>query len=497
MKRRTFCKTTLGAGIAAALPTASTLAALNALAPPGGDIVAVTTSGDEISIEKSAAKELRESLTGPLLFPNDDGYESARRVWNGMIDKRPAMIAICTTDADVAHAVSFSAERNLLLSVKGGGHSYPGKGVCEGGLMIDLSAMHSVIVNTQTRTARAQGGALLGHLDSAALAQNLVTTAGVVSHTGVGGFTLGGGMGRTDRVHGLAVDNVLEATLITPDGQIRRVSADENEDLFWAIRGGGGNFGVATGFTYRLHPFNPTIYGGSLFYPWSQARQVLTFWAEVNDSLPDAASVEPQGYINAEGERVFELQLYFAGSHEEGEKVFTQFQHVGKPISVDLGLKSYQAVQTMWDGLAAHGQLNYLKSGLLPALTPGAIDAIVESYAGDYLPGVWFQHLGGASSRIQPEATAYSHRQAHSNYGIAATWNDPAESDARIAKIREIYAAVQPHMQGFYTNLHEDTERKTWNNYGVNYERLVKIKNEYDPSNLFRLNANIKPTVNV
>ena len=216
-------------------------------------------------------------------------------------------------------------------------------------------------------------------------------------------------------MHGFAVDNVLEATLITPDGQIRQVSADENEDLFWAIRGGGGNFGVATGFTYRLHPFNPTIYGGSLIYPWSQARVVLTFWAEVNDSLPDAASVEPQGYINEDGERVFELQLFFAGPHKEGEKVFAQFQKVGKPVSVELGLKSYQAVQTMWDGLTVHGQLNYLKSGLLPALTPAAIDAIVESFEGDYLPGIWFQHLGGASSRIHPKATAYSHRQAHSN----------------------------------------------------------------------------------
>ena len=496
MKRRTFCKTTLGAGIAATLPTASTLAALNALTPLEGDITAVTTSGDEILIGQAAANGLKESLSGALLFPNDDGYESARRVWNGMIDRRPAMIAICTTDTDVARSISFAADRNLLLSVRGGGHSYPGKGVCEKGLMIDLSAMHGVIVNPETRTATAQGGALLGHLDSAALAQNLVTTTGVVSHTGVGGFTLGGGMGRTDRVHGLAVDNVLEANLVTPDGQIRRVSTDENEDLFWAIRGGGGNFGVATRFTYRLYPFNPTIYGGSLYYPWSQARDVLTFWAEVNDSLPDAASVEPMGHVNADGERVMDLQLYFAGSHEEGEKVFTQFQRIGKPKSVDLGLKSYQAVQTMWDGPTAHGQLNYLKSGLLPALTPGAIDAIVESYAGDYLPEVWFQHLGGASSRIQPEATAYPHRQMHSNYGISATWKDPAESEARIAKIREIYATVQPHMQGFYTNLHEDTESKTWNNYGVNYERLVKIKNNYDPNNQFRLNANIKPTVN-
>lgn len=466
---------------------------LKAMTVLPGEIDAVSADGDELTIEQAAALELRDSLEGTLLFPHDERYEVARRVWNGMVDKRPAMIALCATTTDVAKAVTFAAERHMLLSVKGGGHSYPGKCVADRGLMIDLSAMHGVTVDAGSKTAKVQGGALLGHLDSATLAQNLVTTTGVVSHTGVGGFTLGGGMGRTDRLHGLAVDNVLGAKLVTADGRVRRVNAEENQDLYWAIRGGGGNFGVVTDFTFRLHPFDPQIYGGSLYYPISALREVLTFWADINDSLPDAASVEPQIYPLPDGGKEVELQLYYAGNHAEAEKLFATFAQVGSPFKTDLGPKSYQAVQTMWDGALKHGQLNYIKSGLLPALTPAAIDAIVESYEGDHLPSTFFQHLGGASSRIEPRATAYPHRPVHSNYGITAFWNDPSESEARIAKIRQIHAAVQPYMQGFYTNLNEDQRSKTQRNYGVNYERLVQIKTQYDPQNLFRLNANIEP----
>ena len=440
MRRRTFCTSAISAGIFTALRAPNAIAYLNAMAIVPGEIPAVTAAGEDFVIESAAALEFQESIEGALLFPGNNHYEAARRVWNGMIDKHPAMIAVCSNANDVASAVNFAADRNMLLSVRGGGHSFPGKSVCEKGLMIDLSTMHQVTVDAAMRTARAQGGALLGGLDAAALAHDLVTTAGVVSHTGVGGFTVGGGMGRTDRVFGLAVDNLLGATLITADGTIRQVGPDQDEDLFWAIRGGGGNFGVVTEFTFRLHPFNPTIYGGPLGYSWSQARDVLNHWAEVGDKLPDAASVEPSFFVNPDGERVMGVELYFTGDH-------------------------------------------------------AAIEAMLESYQGENLPNIWFQHLGGASSRVDPQATAFPHRRMHSNYGIDGSWTDPAESAVRIAKIREIYASMEPYMEGFYTNLNEDTLSKTQRNYGVNYDRLVQIKNRFDPTNLFRLNANIQPTV--
>jgi len=495
MYRRNFCKSALSAVVAGLLPSRAILAALQSTPAVQSDIEALTVDGGEITIAKAAVAEFAADLDGALILPGDDRYETLRHVWNGMIDKHPAMIALCASDADVARAVQFAADRQLRLAVKGGGHSFPGKSVCDDGLVIDLSAMQAVAVDAESRTARVQGGALLGQLDGATLAHELVTTTGVVSHTGVGGFTLGGGMGRTDRVTGLAVDNVLGATLATADGQVRKLGPDLHPDLFWAIRGGGGNFGVVTEFVYRLHPFDPMIYGGSKYYPWSQVRDVLSYWAEINDSLPDGASVEPQFYVNADGERELELQLYFTGPHAEGERVFAKFNDAGRASSSDLGLKSYREVQTMWDVPLGHGQLNYLKSGLLPALTEEVIDTIVRTYEGDDLPLMFFQHLGGASARIDPTATAYPHRKVHSNFGIGGAWQDPAETDRRIARIREIHAALKPWMQGFYANLNEDTASNTQSNYGVNYERLVGIKNRYDSTNLFRLNANIVPTV--
>ena len=495
MRRRSFCRTTLSAGIAAAFPASGLLAQLRAMSSVPAEIPAVTTTGDELSIEPAAAMELAEALDGVLLFPGDERYESARKVWNGMIDRRPAMIAMCANSRDVSEAVTFAAERNLVLAVRGGGHSYPGKSVCDRGLMINLAGMTGVEVDPDARVARVQGGALLGQLDGATLAHELATTAGVVSHTGVGGFTLGGGMGRTDRVFGLAVDNLLSATLVTADGRVREVGPEQDEDLYWAIRGGGGNFGVATEFRLRLHPFDPMIYGGYLSYEWSQTRDVLSHWAEIGDMLPDGASIEPYCWLTPEGQRTFGVELYFTGDAAAGEREFARFVEATRPQSANLGLKSYQAVQTEGDVVTAHGQLDYLKSGFFPELTPGAIDAIVESYEGDYLPTTWFQHLGGATARVDPQATAFAHRRVHSNYGVDGRWTDPAESERRIARIREIYAAVEPHMSGFYTNLNDDTKSKTQSNYGVNYPRLVEIKKRFDPNNLFRLNANIDPTV--
>ena len=277
--------------------------------------------------------------------------------------------------------------------------------------------------------------------------------------------------------------------------EVLRASDAENADLFWAIRGGGGNFGVATEFVYRLHAFNPSVYGGNLFYSFDQARDFLHFYAKFNETLPDEASVEPQFIFNENGEPVLMVEVCYAGDHAAGEKVMAPLVAFGKRLSGELGAVSYQQMQTSVDAMLAHGGLYYLKSGFLIELTEASIDAMVGNFKGDHLPFTWFQHLGGASARVAPDATAYPHRNVQFNYGIMDAWSDPAESDMRIAAVRRYYKALEPHMKGFYTNLNDDTEKKTWGNFGENYPRLVEVKNRYDPANLFRLNANIQPTV--
>jgi len=491
MRRRTFCKNAIAAGVAAALPACSRSTTDPATS---ATINAVTGAGAEISLESTAVGELSDSLTGRLYLQSHDGYDAVHKVWNGMFDhKRPAMVVRCTSVDDVRNAVVFASERNLLVSVKGGGHSFPGKSTCDGGMMIDLSLMQSVEVDVEANTARVAGGALLGHLDGAALQHNLVTTAGVVSHTGVGGFTLGGGMGRTDRLHGLSIDNLLAATIVTANGDILRVSDDENPDLFWAIRGGGGNFGVVTEFLYRLHPFNPTVYGGLLVYSFDQARDLLRLYAEIDNQLPDEANVEPSWFVGEDGNPVVGIEICYAGAGDAGEQALAPILAFGKRLDGEYGPMSYAALQTQFDGDMAHGQLNYLKSGFLGELSEASIDAMIGNYEGDDLPSVWYQHLGGATSRISPTATAYSHRAARYNLGMNALWRDESMSERKIESLRRYYNAVSPHIGGFYTNLNEESESKTWGNYGENYPRLAELKATYDPTNLFRLNANIRP----
>lgn len=491
MHRRQFCLSALSAGVAAALPGCSK-------APSGAGaastIDAISGNGEELSLERAAVGELADSLSGRVYLANDEGYDAARMVWNGMHDKRPAIVVQCLSAQDVSNAVTFARERSLLLAVKGGGHSLPGKSTCDGGMVIDLSQMQAVDVDPAAATARADGGALLGHLDGATFPHGLATTTGIVSHTGIGGFTLGGGLGRTDRKFGIACDNVLGATLVTADGEVRRVSADENPDLFWAIRGGGGNFGVATEIVYRLHDFDPTVYGGTLVWSFDQARDLLRFWAEFNETLPNEANVEPIWYVNEDGEREIITEIIWSGDHAAGEKVLAPLAGFGKRKGGELGPLSYVEFQTQIDGYMAHGTRNYLKSGFMVELTEASIDAMVGNFEGDNLPSAWFQHQGGAMAELGATDTAFVHRDAIVNLGINTLWHDPDEDESHIEAVRNYHAAMEPYMKGFYTNLHDDSEKKTWGNYGENYPRLVDIKERYDPTNLFRLNANIQPT---
>ena len=490
MRRRTFCKNALAAGIAATLPACGKD---TGTAASSSTLAAISRAGNEITIETSVVQDFAGALQGQLLQSADAGYDSARKLWNGMFDKRPALIAQCENQVDVANAIRFASEQDLLLSVKCGGHSLPGKSSCNGGLMIDLSRMHAVDVDTEAMTATVDGGALLGHIDVATHAHNLGTTTGIVSHTGAGGFTLGGGYGRTDRLTGLAVDNLLAANIVTASGEVLRASDDENPDLYWAIRGGGGNFGVATEFVYKLYPFNPTIYGGTVLFDLT--TDFLIGYGELAAELPNEASIEPNLHVDPDGNRMVRIEVVYAGDHAIGEQVMAPLLKLGKPRAAELGAMEYSSFQTGADDLLGHGKQYYLKSGLVTELSPALAEIIVDHMNRDTPVGSWFQHLGGMPATVAPDAMAYSHRSAALNLGIMFFSEDPSVMDTQIAKAREFYKDVSPHMVGFYTNLNEESEKKTWGNYGANYPRLVAAKDKYDPGNLFHLNANIKPSV--
>lgn len=359
--------------------------------------------------------------------------------------------------------------------------------------MIDLSSMHSVDVDAEAKTMRADGGSLLGHLDVAATEHNMMTTTGIVSHTGTGGFTLGGGIGRTDRKMGLAVDNLLAATVVTPAGDVVRASETENPDLFWGLRGGGGNFGIATEFVYRLHPFNPMVYGGDLIYAVN--KDFLEFFAELHETLPNEANIEPQLVpgIGENGETLAVVGVTWCGDHTTGERALAPMLAFPGLVGGELAPFPYNNVQTSADAFLGHGKQYYLKSGFLDDLSPGAIDVIVE-FANRGAVSSWFQHMGGVTATVAPDATAFTHRSAAFNFGVMYVGEDRSQNDAKIAAVREYYKEMEPYMAGFYTNLNDESEQKTWGNYGPNYPRLAELKKKFDPSNLFRLNANIRPS---
>ncbi len=493
MKRRQFFQSVVATGVAAAFPFGRVLAATQVTS----DIPAVTLSGGQTVLEKAAVREFGESLKGDLLANGDSGYDEARTIWNGMHDRYPALIARCADINDVRASVNFARERSLLLAVRGGGHSFPGKSVCAGGLMIDLSTINGVEVDTQRRRARVGGGALLHALDQATQAHGLATTTGVVSHTGVGGLTLGGGFGRLNRKFGLAIDNLISADMVTADGEIRRVSADENADLFWGIRGGGGNFGVVSDFEFMLHPVGPKMLGGNIVWPISQAREVLEFWAEYAPGLSDELYVAPfmVGGVGPDGKGILGMETLYAGNPVAGEKELAPLRQIGKPIEDGVGMVEYMTTQTALDVLTAHGQRNYVTSGMVGSYTQGLVDALVESFRP--LPGYTvISHVaGGAVARVGEDATAWPHRRAELMIGIVLSWTDASEDDGKIRVLKDWWSALEPHTGGYYNNLREETERKTAANYGPAYPRLVELKNTYDPTNLFRLNANIRPTV--
>jgi hypothetical protein len=435
---------------------------------------------------------LGEALAGPVILAGHPDYESARRVWNGMHDKHPALIALCRNSRDVSHAVNFARERSLLVAVRGGGHSWPGKSTCDGGIVIDLSPINAVTVDPVSREAFAGGGALLSSLDAAALEHGLITTTGIVSHTGVGGFTLGGGFGRLNRSYGLAVDNVLGAEMVTADGQIRTVSADNEPALFWAIRGGGGNFGVVTRFILRLHPFERMLLAGAIAWPIAQARDVLNFYADWYRGLSDEMYVAPRMLTLPDGTSVVSMDILYNGAPLAGEKELEPLRRIGKPLQDTLKVQDYTVTQTQMDRYMAHGIRSYAKSGMVKEVTSALVDAWIESFLPDPRIRLSPHTAGGAVSRVDELATAFPQRNAELMIGLIGRWENPDEDDEVIAKMRNWYSAMEPFTGGYYDNI-DFGRTAAAGNYGPAYERLSLIKGQYDPMNLFRLNSNIEP----
>ncbi|MGI9201080.1 MAG: FAD-binding oxidoreductase [Woeseiaceae bacterium] len=492
MQRRQFCRTALAVSVAAAIPL---LPGCDKKAPVATEaytsVRAISLDGTELELEKAAVKELGESMTGPVLLSGHEEFDGVRMVWNGMHDKRPALIARCMDANDVSNAVTFAKERGLLTAVRGGGHSWPGKSVCDDGIMIDLSLMNTVSVDAEARRATARGGALLNALDTASLEHGLITTAGVVSHTGVGGFTLGGGMGRLNRKYGLAVDNLRSAEIITADGKARRISADEEPDLFWAIRGGGGNFGVVTEFEFELHPFERKLLSGMMMWPVTQARDVLEFYGEWYEGLSDELYVGPMMFT-MEGESMIAMEVVYDGDPATGEKELEPLMKLGSPIDAGVTMQDYMVMQTQEDVSFGHGVRSYMKSGMVNEFSQGLVDTLLESFVED--PRVmWFTHtLGGAAKRVGELDTAFPHRNAETMIGVGGGWMDAADDEPGIALARELYYAIEPHLGGYYDNIDFDGN-KAAGNYGPAYPRLREIKSQYDPTNQFRLNSNIEP----
>jgi FAD/FMN-containing dehydrogenase len=488
MDRRRFCRSAVAVGVSAAL------SGCNRQPPEASQadsrIAAVSLDGAEIELDAAAVRELGASLSGPVMLSGHPQYDAARTIWNGMHDKRPALIARCLDSNDVSQAVSFARDNNLLVAVRGGGHSWPGHSVCDGGIMIDLSQMNSVTVDAQARRARAGGGALLNTLDSTALEHGLVTTAGVVSHTGVAGYTLGGGFGRLNRKYGLTIDNLTGATIVTADGRVRRISADNESDLFWAIRGGGGNFGVVTEFEYQLHPFDRNVLSGNIVWPVAQARDVLEHYAEAAPGYSDEMYIGPVMAQLPDVGEVIVMDVVYNGDPAQGERELAQLRAVGTPLVDGVTVQDYMIMQTGNDVAFGHGIRSYAKNGLVREWTQGLVDALIDAYN----PRLFLANhvAGGAVSRVGETDTAFPHRNAEIMLVFASGWMDPAQDDEMIAETRALYSAIEPYTGGYYDNIEFDRDAAT-GNYGPGYARLSRVKGQYDPGNLFRLNSNIEP----
>lgn len=449
---------------------------------------------------------LRRRLRGEVLALGEPGYEEAREIWNAMVDRRPAAIARCVSAEDVVQCVRFAREHGVLVAVRGGGHNIAGNALCDGGLVIDLSPMKRVEVDARARRATVEPGCTLGDFDAAAQAHGLATPLGINSTTGVAGLTLGGGFGWLSRKYGMTVDNLLSADVVTAEGQRVRASERENPDLFWGLRGGGGNFGVVTRFEFQLHPVGPEVLTGLIVFPFEQGKSVLTQFARFTEAMPDELNVwmvtrkaPPLPFLPPEvhGKEVVALALCYAGDPQRGERLVQPLRGFGKAYGEHVGVQPYVAWQQAFDPLLAKGARNYWKSHNFTQLSDGALDSILE-YAGR-LPSAQCEiivaALGGQVGRVAAGATAYSSRDANYVMNVHGRWDSPAEDDRCVAWAREFFARSQPFASsGAYVNfLTQDEADRVASAYGETYRRLVELKKKYDPTNFFRVNQNIRP----
>jgi len=500
MDRRRFCQTAVGAAVAASLPTSHAIAAaLQALTTVAGDINGITGDGNDVVLKQADVQELSDSLRGRLLLPGNDGYDEARAVLNGGIDRYPALIVQPSGATDVSHAVNYARENSLITAVKCGGHSTSGKSTCDGGLQIDLSSYRNCEVDRKNRIAHVAGGSLLGDMDHESMAHGLVTTAGTVSHTGVGGLTTGGGFGRVARRYGLALDNVMAVDVVTADGQLRHASKEENPDLYWGVRGGGGNFGVVTNFHFKLHPMQRTVVGGDILFPVAQARDVMKFFAAYYESIPDELYADLGLISSAGGNGDFVMiHLCYSGPEKEASKWVDPVRNAGTPVVDGIKAMDYVALQKLWDETDPRATASYIKSGFVTRISDELIDALIGGLEPhpDRSAMAYFQCGGGAVGRVPTDATAFPHRYSRHDMFGSISWKTGAASEEHVAYLRQYWSTLEQYTRGFYVNDYYEATQETLNkNYQGNYERLVAVKNKYDPTNLFRLNANVMPTV--
>lgn len=433
-----------------------------------------------------------------MLRQGDDGYDEARRLWNGMIDRKPAVIARCAEPEDVVRAVTFAREQGLLVSVRGGDHSAAGAAICDDGLMVDLSLMKGIEVDPVSRTARVGGGLRWFEVDQATQVHGLATNGGTVSDTGVAGLTLGGGLGWLAGRYGLTCDNLLAAELVTAEGARLRASAQENPDLFWALRGGGGNFGIVTAFEFRLHRVGPIIYGGMVAHPLAEARDVLRFYRDYCAGNPDEVNTACSMMTAPDGTKIIAIAACHCGSIEDGEQALRPLKDFGSPILDQLEPMPYLSLQTALDDVFPRGRRYYAKSAFITEIRDGLIERMADQFASVPSPHTVFllQQLGNGANRVAPDATAFAHRDARWDALVFSGWEDAAEDEEQIAWSRRTYESWQPFCtDASYTNAlsADDSEADVRSAYGSAYARLAQVKARYDPTNFFRLNANVKP----
>ncbi len=495
MRRRAFLHTAVAAtGLLSFSPrTSSAFSRIGSAFDSA--IEAVRGDGSHVTIAAGAIKDLSAGLRGPVLLPNSAGYETARHVLNGAIDRHPALIVQPTCTADVRRAVSFAAAHGVLLAVKCGGHSFSGMSTCERGMMIDLSGMRGIRIDPRARRAWVEGGSLLGLVDHETAAYNLVTTLGTVSHTGVGGLTTGGGFGRLARTLGLAVDNVMSVDVVNADGQLRHADATDNADLYWGVRGGGGNFGIVTTFEFQLHPRPAQFVAGNLVYPIAKSRDVLRFLGDFGPQAPDQLQLDfsmqqPPG--NEPG--VMVIQACYCGTNADRD--LAPLRTLGTPLADSVKATDYVAFQRSGDRTDPRALALYLKSGFTTGISDELIAGILDGFNPDpsRLTMVFSQQAGGAISRVPVTACAFPHRHAALSLMHAVGWKTGDDGSAHIAAARKYWATLEPLTSGFYVNEVADESRAVLDaNYRENFPRMGAVKRQYDPQNLFRLNANVQP----